>query len=77
MAGEDWDVENFFLSNDPRKSYFGPEEQSVSEKIGDSSPKIDETIWKFVKPSNEEDEIEDDELPFRWSVQKQRGSKGK
>lgn len=43
LSREDWVAENLILlSNDPRESSFGLEEQIICDKIGDISPKDDE-----------------------------------
>lgn len=71
--------ENLILFvNDIREGLFGIEKQIFSKRVGDSSSKgVNTEGGKFVQPLNEKDEADDDEQPLRWSVQKQKGSKGK
>lgn len=42
---------------------------------GNAFPKSNYHTNVFVQPPNEEEEINEDDLPLRWSVQKQKGSK--
>lgn len=78
MAKEDWVNENLrLLSNDLKEGSFGMEEKVVGDKIGDISLKDNEVIGSFIPPPNMKEEIDKDDFPLRWLVQKQRGSKGK
>lgn len=70
FSSEDWVAENLiFLANDSRESSFGVEKQVVGEKVGDSSPKVDDTkVGEFLQSLNKEDMVDDNEFPLRWSL---------
>lgn len=75
MVEDDWVAENFtLLSNDSRESSFGLEDQVIGNKYGDIYP---EAIGLLIPPPNKENLIDEDKLPLRWFVQRQRGIKGK
>lgn len=60
------------VSIDPRESYIGVEEHVVGDDnvstLFDTSPKVDEQISSFVRPSNKNKEIDENELPLRWFI---------
>ncbi|KAF3624243.1 hypothetical protein FXO38_30360 [Capsicum annuum] len=72
-SSDEWVAENLILlTKDPRESSFGLEKQIVGENIGD-----DTEVGEFVLSPNKENDVNDEELPIRWLVQKHRGSKRK
>lgn len=75
----DWVAENLILlANDPREISHSGENPVVSEKESDLSSKWDiPIVWEFVQPPNKADKVDDEGPPLRWSIQKQRESKGK
>lgn len=69
------------MSNDPREIFIEIKQYVVGNEIISSqintSPKSNKHISSFIQPPNEDGEIDGDNLPLKWSMQKQRGSKGK
>lgn len=78
LKREDWVTKNLILlSNDPRERSIGIEENMGGGEnvflLFDSVSKSSKDTTLFVPPLVEDEEADEDDLPLRWSVQKQRG----
>lgn len=75
LAGEDWVTEYLILlSNYPRENSIGMEYNMNGDETifpsFNSTPKFDERTTPFVQSLIEDEDIHEDVLSIRWSVQR-------
>lgn len=81
MASEDWVAEKLMLvATNPRESFVGMDDIVVDDRSLSSFGKTIKSIENhdsFVKLPMEYEEVDDDKLSLRWSMQRQRKTKRK